>query len=769
MLHLFKNVKMPSPPEEMQTTHLTSFDITIDSEIISGSFEPRFEMVALGSASGYLYIINKDQQVFRSPKSVNYPLLKLISLPNASSFFSICSKTMFKRHPSKCEKPNPYNLTMLNDIRPSKIENKCTQWIIKPDRILSRTVELNFDIVDVAISPVHPEFAMMLTAEGSLYGFSIESLNFTNLYINIFEGKPVKSICWASGYKFLVAHETVDGLDVNKLELVSQYSHKAKTVDCIDQWSTIIDEKGVPSLLMFMSCISSLDVPKGGKAIFSCMLNGPNWLSIVRTNTGDIVFENRKQKFDLNGEYAAPTCLINYENPFGRGSPKKIAISTDYGRFVYLDGKVSDHFFFNPPNVKFTLDDGEDIYVFSLKVNRKDHDPNESDSQESQSNDNNSKSNKDEEVSPLTEIANYKVYQFKNGSFYNYSKLSSLQISKNPLGISQGKIIFIENRGDIRIFDTKTQQKTELQKISPVINIRHSRIGVADLICDDGSIYRIKKNDEGFELEELEEKTPDKNLIDWRPFRDSWVGINKYKELVYGKSKKKIVETVTDRILLFDVVNYVGQIPGENEENYIVIVTVDRILVIEYDTKEKKLRKARKIKQSYITDATISKLGTLIVQTENQILMLPLPDISVGPIDKIPISKNGRAALIKKHGAVNFEPNSVSFYLDNFKTPKLYDPKTPAIEPPKINKLLKLLGKKDDTVKDADRAFQYRRTTSMRSTMNETQEITQQLLVKAAERGEQINEMEIKANRILSSAQKFHQLARELKNKHYWF
>ena len=367
MFSFFRNVKMPSPPEEMLKKHLACFTTSIDSEIISGAYEPRFGMYALGTANGYLYIINKHHHIFRSPKSVNYPLLKIISLPNSSSFFSICSKTMFQNHPSRIEKPNPHDLEMLNSIKSSKIQNICTHWIIKPDGILSRTTPLEFDIVDIALSPVHPEFALLLTSGGSIYGFSIESLNLTNLYINIFEKKPVKSICWSSGYRFLIAHEIIEGLDVQKLELGSQYRMNAQMIDSIDQWTAAIDEKGNPNLFMYTNVVSSINAPKGSKAIFVGMLNGSNWISIIRSETGDIVYENKNPKLTLKGEYVMPETLIRYAKPFERSNPQEIAVSTDYGRFLYFDGKVIDHFMFKPPDVKFAFADEEDYYVFTVE------------------------------------------------------------------------------------------------------------------------------------------------------------------------------------------------------------------------------------------------------------------------------------------------------------------------------------------------------------------------------------------------------------------
>ena len=371
MFSFFKNVKMPSPPEEMLKTHLVHFETSIDSEIISGAYEPRFKLYALGTANGYLYIINDKNITFRSPKSVNYPLLKILSLPNSSSFFSICSKTMFENHTSRCEKPNPHNLATLNSIKSSKIQNICTHWIINSDRILSRTVPLEFDVVDIALSPVHPEFALLLTKEGSIYGFSIEALNLTNLYINVFENKPVKSICWSSGYRFLVAHEIVEGIDVQKLEIGTQLNVRAKTVDSIENFTSVIDHKGIPNLLMYTGVVSTLNVPSGYSAVFSGMLNGSNWLSILRSENGDELFENKNRKILLKNEHVMTQPMINYEKPFERGQPKSVAFCTDFGRFVFLDGKVVDHFFYEVPEIEFAMEDFEDIFVFAVDKDAK--------------------------------------------------------------------------------------------------------------------------------------------------------------------------------------------------------------------------------------------------------------------------------------------------------------------------------------------------------------------------------------------------------------
>lgn len=765
MLSLFKTVKLPPPTDKMTKRHLPNFTTSLQSEIISGAYEPRFQLTALGTSTGFLYIVNSAHQVFQSPKSVDYPLLRIISLPNSSSFFSICSRSMFENHPSNANIPNNYNLTMLNSIKRSKVKNICTHWIITPEKILSRTVELNFDVLDIAISPIHPEFALMLTKEGSLYGFSIESLNFTNLYINIFENKPVKAICYSSGYKFIIAHETLDVLDVQNLELTASTNTKAQMVDSIDQWTSLIDDKGVPHLMMFFASVSSIDVPKNGKAIFTGMTDGSDWMSIIRTPDGDILYENRKEKVKFQHEFLIPGTLIKYEKPFARSSAEEIALCTNDGKFIYLDLKVRNHFIHHVPKVEFTLADGDSLYVFSLRET-----PQTEQSQDKKKrkkkDDSSDKSDSEEAEHEPEPIVQYRVNRYEKGNYYGHFSLSSLGIPSRPLAINKGKLLFIENNKDLCIYDTLNKKKEVLHSFNSFSHYRPLLNDGFILIDNDGTIMKCEKTEDSYSIEQMEETWPGPDIIDWRPYRDSIVTLEKDGHLKFGEIKKKICKNEEEQVFVFEVVNEKGKTPKEGEMQFIIVVTNKRMLVIDFNEEESTLIKARKVNETII-DATYTKWGTIIIQTDNSAQMLPLPDLSCDPIDKINISKKGVISLISQQGFIVFEPNAVSIFLKDLKPPLIFDSTIPIIEPPHVNPVLKWFGKKDDTLKDADDAFQYRRNHKVASNLAQTNELMQEILVKAQERGELLNEMEIKSEQVLSSAQKFHELCRSLRNS-FW-
>ena len=97
--------------------------------------------------------------------------------------------------------------------------------------------------------------------------------------------------------------------------------------------------------------------------------------------------------------------------------------------------------------------------------------------------------------------------------------------------------------------------------------------------------------------------------------------------------------------------------------------------------------------------------------------------------------------------------------------PEIYNPEKPPLEIPQVNAFLKLFGKKDETLNDADKAFQYSGSRGAIGNLEETNEIMQRLLVKAQERSEMLNEMEIKSQQLMQSAQKFHELAKSLRKQ----
>ncbi|OHT13394.1 hypothetical protein TRFO_16495 [Tritrichomonas foetus] len=721
MLSRLFNQSMPRPSDDMINKHLHCFENKLDSEIISGAYEPRFGLFALGTATGFLYIINNENLVFRSPKNVNYPLLKIIPLPNSSSFLSVCSKTMFERHSSR-NKPNKQNskyFTTLNDVKSSKIQNIITHWIIKPDGILSRTTQMLFDIVDIAISPTYPEFALMLTKEGSLYGFSIESLKYTDLYIDVFEHKPVTSIFCPPGLKYYITHEQINKLDVPNMEIDVEAKISVLSYDAIDQWAAVIDKDGTPKLLMLTNSVSSIDVPKGSKAVFCGMTSAMNWSSIIRSDTGDTIFDGKKEKIKLNNEFLVPNVFIKYGKPFYRSNIEDIIFVTDHGKFIHMNGDVQDHFYTDMGEVKKALVDEDNLYVFTDKY----------------------------------------IYRFVKSCLVD-------RIENHygiPLFIKNEKMVVVEKNEFVYVYEINSKKRKKLDKLA-LANIRNYKHFI-DFICENGQIFRLNTESSIYSLEELPNKIPKKKIKDWRNYKDTFVGINEKDCFIFGSKEKKVCKDEDEELLLFEMMNENGK-PVEGD-GFVLIVTSKKICVYEHDKKEK-FHKIRKEKLR-IQEATISEWGTLILHTEDDIRMLPLPDVSQSVIDKISIPKHGNAILIPHHGAVIWDSDndqcSFSVIMDETKKPIIYNENSPVLEFPQVNVIQKLLGMKNESIQEVDKTFKYDRPKDAATNLAETNELMQEILVKAQERGEMLNEMEIKAEKILNSAQKFHEIAKSLKKK----
>ena len=94
-------------------------------------------------------------------------------------------------------------------------------------------------------------------------------------------------------------------------------------------------------------------------------------MSIIRSDKGDRLYQNKTAKTQFVNEFLIPDLLVNYEKPFERSNPKDVAVSTDYGRFVFLNGKSVDHFIFDIPDVEFAFADLDDVFVFTIDKDAK--------------------------------------------------------------------------------------------------------------------------------------------------------------------------------------------------------------------------------------------------------------------------------------------------------------------------------------------------------------------------------------------------------------
>ena len=170
------------------------------------------------------------------------------------------------------------------------------------------------------------------------------------------------------------------------------------------------------------------------------------------------------------------------------------------------------------------------------------------------------------------------------------------------------------------------------------------------------------------------------------------------------------------------------------------------------------------------------------------------PVDDVGGCDVIENIKAVNPIVLPHRGLIVFERNATTIYLDNISDPLCFDESNlpPALAPPPVTGLKKLFGKKSGvTLEEADRFFLFNRSSEQPNTnskpdsqnksddnkrssgevqqsaasacnnLAETQELMQQLLVKANERGEQLNELEIKAKKLLKTARKYRNTIRK--------
>ena len=773
MLSRFFNPSLPKPDESLLEKHLKCFQVRLDSQLISAAYEPRFELFALGSATGYLYIVNNIFQIMSSPKSLNYPILKIIPLLNTSSFLSFCSKTMFERHPSHNES-RKMDITSIDDIKSSKVQNIITQWIIKPDAILSRTINIDFDLIDAAVSPTQPQFALLLTKEGSIFGFSVETMSLTNLYINVFEKLPVTSIFCQGGFKYYITHDKIEVLDIQNMEMDTFANHPSLSFDCIDKNAAIIDKNGTPKLLVLSNALSSFDVPENSHAIFCGMISGTDWITIIRSDKGDMVFENKRLRLELENEFLIPNVIIRYKKPFARSNVDGIFVITDHGKIININGDENNCFFEEQNGIKKTLIDHQTLYAFSddsiiiftnnvfskiipneigipLAVEKgkfliAEHIKEEAVQDTKQT----KKEKSDDDKSENESDKSKKEENEENTEQEDNNKQTNLYVV-------DASELFNVNYNDKK---KKPIQKELLATIKP-LNIISTRTRI-DFICEDMKVFRCElKTKNIFEFHEVEEKPSGDHIKDWRKFGNSYIIITNDNHMIYNDFDKKLCKN-DDKLLLFEIVDQKGK-PTSNSDGFVLVVTTEKIRLYQEDEKDK-FHKVRKSKKE-ILDATLAYWGALILHTNHSLLMLPLPDFNYDEIDKIHFSKNESVSLIPYHGALIFQPFSYSIYLKIMENPEIYNPEKPPLEIPQVNAFLKLFGKKDETLNDADKAFQYSGSRGAIGNLEETNEIMQRLLVKAQERSEMLNEMEIKSQQLMQSAQKFHELAKSLRKQ----
>lgn len=720
MLKRLFGISLPEPSSEILRKTRTIIDCSLDSELVSAAYEPRFSLLAMGTARGRLIVVNDRGETFTSHDEIKTPILSLLPLINSSSFLGVSSKYLFANHPNRIRAERK-GLKGLSSMSESSVKSMLIHWIIAKDRVVPRCLVVDQDIIDVAVPPGSPQYAVVATAQGTLMGFSIEDMKFTRLYVNIFEGRPIRSIFCEKGMTFFICHEQIDRLELKEMEFTDVAKIQLQTFDKVDDHAAGIGVDGVPALYgsMFNTLRQKehLALEPEEKATYVGMISGSKWISILRKDGGDRVMIGKKEKLKLPC-YAIPKAIIKYEDPYKRQHAREIIVIDEFGsRINVKTGERQETFPTDVRQYEFACADEEYVRLFSEDV--------------------------------ICEIHGGSILGFKEN-----------QIGI-PVACVAGKLIVVENMSEICAVNPTSGEKEVLES-APILRI-HKTTEAVDFVCDGGVVFTVKLAEKEITLVNNGEFYPQKDILMWRHFCGSLIFITDENELVYGDEKVHVCSKKKS-ILFAEVVGPDGK---RCNDGFILIVTSRAILV--FVVQEDKLARARKVKtHKPIREASLTPEGTLLVRTENQLLLFVLPDPSFDPLLKVPIGDDEAGMLIPGEGFVLFGMQKFLIYRDRASV-QLFDQEKPSLEAPHTNAFMSLFSGKEPTAQEVDEGFQNRRHGRAMANMAQTNEIMQQNIMRAQERGELLSEMEVKSENIMKGAQKFARLASELKDKKWWF
>lgn len=687
MLTRLFSQSLPSPTEEQRQTMLYEKEIGLSSEIISAAYEPRFKLYALGSATGDLHVINENNCRYSFvPSSPEPPVLKLIPLTNSSSFLSVSSYSLYQNHVfnrPRQERPEEANnifykpKTILSEIKIEASKSHITHWIVAHDgKIAHRMHSVRYDIIDFAASQLHPEFILLLTKTGSIYGFSVEEMKFTDLYIDLFEGKNVHSIICPFDLKFFICHDTIEKLDISNKEVSKCAQINTVQIDILDENGNLIaaieSQKKIPQL--FKGNRLQYSIENLNDSIGTCvsMINDKDWTSIVHSNDCDSIYFNNQPKISLDGEMIIPAISVEYQKPLTREGPKNVTFFTSTGRFLDLHGNSIDHFMVKPIDPKLAfIDKSDNIYIFNIK----------------------------------NQCFVFEKSNFSGSFTFDWGK---------PLAVLNGYALCIDENKELFVAGIKDNKKVELN--SPLLPSKAVSYQVyesfIDFLCEDGKVIRFdlfnKEKFEGEEVVDSQELNAYSNypssddVLYWRPFNGTFAIIKKQAQsrplLAVDKFTSNEVCEKNEEVILFDVIDDSGKVTTKSA-SYILTVTTFHVSIFAIDKKGIKRIRHVSLSRDHIIEASITSWGVLIVRTCDSVEVLALPDVSFDPVCQMSLDYDAAPPLLPSENCIS-APTSAppSSEILNLKPPAESEDTLPvSVNPDKTKKkIIKLSAKKEN-------------------------------------------------------------------------
>ena len=837
MLSRLFGKSLPGPTPNQDATNLEPFPLGNDAEITAAAYEPRFCLFAFGNAEGRLFVMNKRSAIIASNVTTNSPICELKSCPNSSSFVSLCSQFSLDHHPSLLAPMSPdSNKPTLLSKRDKVKTTIIAHWVVTPEKAVPRIVSLKEDVISLAISPSTPNFALNLQANGSVLGFSLEKMKFTELYINQFEKKPCRAISCSRGMTYFIAHEKIETVDISSLELDSYSSLKVANMDISNGLAAVISTTGIPQLIKGGKVLKEVKSNQGGAAILSQIISGEKWICVIRSPKGDEVYLDGKkiQNIPVN-TWFVPNILINYQSFFERTNPLFIKILTIDGRiFTIHEDYASIQEIFPPPiEANAVWQDGSRILVCERKETdveievdvpiepekpkeepaqeqeqqkdseqvKEEKNPEESEKQEKEPKEEQSSKEapqkesppsaqqqkqpetnenqnppKEEEKQPQTKKEKRIVKQ-EFFLYHSFTKNSYICCREYPLVFPSLFIkgFFISfNKEGVDAVDSLTGNASKLLE-KPALKYFEieKQLFILDnenhqyTLQDDGKILEIKEEKDRLNFGKLK---PEEIIGIRRIEPNDLLFITDKRTAVFKNTETEIYEE-KEHLLFYEVINENGCVyfPDSNETidpnlpqitpNVYLLVMTNKTFYL-YDIAEQ-MKRIRKMKIDDEPDeATIFEWGGLIMRSKSTVTILPLPDFTLSNLGTLKVSGKSKICLIKKQGLFVSEPDGTTMIYSNDHTlPMLYRENTPVIEEP-VKKSFFGRVEKTPTQEKVDTSFGYSRP---KNSIQQTTEIMQELLVTAQQRGEQLKEIEMKANRLLDHAREFHNATKKFR------
>lgn len=709
--------KLPPQSETQRQIELVPIKVLQQMELTCAAYEPRFGITAAGTSDGRFLVMNSDRITRVSPNKVGGPICLIRALVNTSSFVTASSAELHSAHPNKWVPRDVCAMFNANAVGPR--QSVIVHWAVTGDSIIPRITTINGNVASVTVSPSHPHFALVGMTDGALRGFSFETMDFTDLYLDLFEGKTLHCLTCSRGLDWFVCCGTVEKLVLEAEVTVSTESKQDfAMIDIIGKNAAVMKHDGSVGLLRNMKNFTPMQRVRDYTCVFVSMIETEKWLAVLRSATGDVIYVDGQEKVRLDDDFVLPGPMIKYGDPFARKDVSGIFFLTMKGDIVDVNGVIGSLYAPNLCGCRAMSVDGDVFFV---------------------------KAEEDEVV----------YHRFREATYVARVNSSAGM----PCHGRDGMFMSVKEDG-LWLFTLSDKEALMFMPLDvPMKSVYKSRQFI-DCTLVDGRVFSCESNGTRWNMEETKIVVPD-GAKEWRRLSKAdgthtiaWIDDNG--TLFLEDQKVQVIEK-KEVLVDFTVVTHTGV--ASSDGSFIVIVTNAEIKLYE-PVKLKKIKRC-KLSEPPIS-VTYAEWGGMIVYMPAAVKLIPLPDISGKSLGKLPLSEGDTVILIENGGLALFNGTEMIMYDVAKADPVMVNADAPPIEetPEVVSGFFRSTVRPKATLETTDQAFGFKRTTER---ISDTTDIMQQLLVTAAERSEKLKQMQTKAENILVSARQFAAAARRFR------